>query len=243
MIDQELYKTRVKLVDEFIARFNREEYHPDLKKGGPDSDRTNLLLLFDSHLFKSKSDPLFTKAQRMVDDILTKNTLLDYASNTWLAKATCQGSFRGKPTRFDLYLTVENMGDEVYKWVITKAEGDIFKLTPPVISDEIMLMPDAHETNFMALHRITTEQDNLITNYRIKDAETDQTSIFFAYVYNGLLDIPYVEELEFLFFQVPGWRFAIHHLDRDESNAGWLITSFCEMSDTEKGEFLTHIYK
>lgn len=242
MLNQELYNTRVKLVDEFIDRFNGDELRPDLKGNKEDLAKTNLLLLFDSKQFKSKNDPAFAKAQEMVDTILAHQTKIHYSDTNWVAKATCHGRFKGKSVEFVMYLTVEQRGEDMYKWVIAKVEGDIFKLSPSVRSGKMMISPDAHETNFMALRRITTEKPDYITNYGLKNLSIDQTSVFFSYVYNGWLDIEFVSDLEFIFLQVPDYKFSISHLDREELNAGWLISSFQKITDKEKEEFLNYIY-
>ena len=68
-------------------------------------------------------------------------------------------------------------------------------------------------------------------------------SVFYSYVYNGWLEIEYVEDLEFMFFQVPQYQFSIKHFDREELNAGWLISSFKKISEQERNNFLTYIYK
>jgi len=243
MLNQELYHTRVKLVDEFISRFNGDEIRPDLRKDLQDLNKTNLLLLFNSKLFKSKNDSIFADAQEMVDTILAYGTKIQYSDTAWVAKAMCHGRFRGKDVDFVMYMTVEQREEDMYKWVIAKVEGEIFKLTPSVKSSKIMLSPDAHETNFMALRRVTTEKGDYITNYGLKNLSIDQTSVFYSYVYNGWLEIEYVKDLEFMFFQVPQYQFSIKHFDRDELNAGWLISSFQRISEQEKSLFLNYIYR
>ncbi len=243
MLNREAYMTRVKLVDEFIERFNGDEIRPDLTADIEELKKTNLLLLFDNKLLKSKTDTMFAKAGEMVDTILSSNTKLDYSDSNWVAKAMCHGKFKGKAVEFVMYLTVEQRAEDMFKWVIAKVDGDIFKLIPSVKSGKIMISPDAHETNFMQLRRITSEKDDYIINYGLKSFEVDQNSVFFSYVYNGWLDIDYVTDLEFIFFQVPGYRFSITHLDRESLNAGWLITSFDKYSEEEKKEFLGYIYK
>ena len=103
-------------------------------------------------------------------------------------------------------------------------------------------MPDDHETNFMSLHRVTTEKDDLITCYMQKSYPLDETSVFLADVYNGLLDIEYVKDLQFVFYQVPGYVFRIKFIERETNNTGWLITSFDKISEKEKDSFINYLY-
>lgn len=243
LLNEDLYKTRVKLVDEFFDRFNGKEFRPDIKSTSDDAKLKNLLVLFNAGMFKSMEDTAFLEAKTFAEKVLQDSVKLHYQDSTWIAKATCHGKLKGKAVDFTLYLNVENRRGKMFKWVIAKAEGSIFNLTPSLQKESIMLMPDDHETNFMSLHRITTEKDNYILNYKQKYFEVDPTTVFYAYVYTGVLDIEYVKPLEFVFLQVPGYRFTISHFERENFNAGWLINSLEKITDEEKTEFLNYIYK
>ena len=177
-----------------------------------------------------------------IDTVIEKNISINYSDTTWFAKAICCGKLKGKEVDFTLYLNVEHRKEDMYKWVIAKAEGEIFKLKPSLKSDKIMLMPDDHETNFMSLHRVTTEKDDLITRYMQKSYPLDETSVFLSDVYNGLLDIDNVKDLQFVFYQVPGYVFRIKFFERDTNNTGWLITGFDEVSEDDKEVFLDYLY-
>ena len=233
-LDKSLYRSRVKLVDEFMDRFNGEELHPEISKEQESSRHLNLMILFNSELFKSAEDEKFIEAEEMADSIESSGVRINYSDSTWFAKAICHGKLNKKEIDFTLYLAVERRAEDMFKWVITRAVGETFKLTPSRQSDNIMLMPDDHETNFMSLYRITTEKDDYITNYACKDFQINQTSVFYSLVYYGLLDIEYVEDLEFIFFQVPNYIFSIKNFHRDTRNAGWLISSFEKMTEEDK---------
>ena len=242
-IDDRLYKARIKLVDEFIDRFNGKEGRPDIKDSDSLYRRKNLLVLFDGTIFKTDKEKKLEEVKNMIDTIVSSRTRINHSDTAWFAKALCHGKFKSKDVYFTLYLTVENRREDMYKWVIAKAEGDLFKLTPSKIADNIMLMPDDHETNFMSLHRITTEKDDYITNYAQKGYSVDETAVFFSYVYNGLLNIENVDKLEFTFLQVPGYLFTVKDIFRKTLNSGWLISSYKKVSDETKQEILNSIYK
>lgn len=233
-IDRKLYLARVKLVDEFFDRFNGKEGRPDIKATDSLYQRKNLLVLFDGALFKANKEKTLGEVKELIDTIVASKTKVNYSDTTWFAKALCYGKFKGKEVDFTLYLTVENRRENLYKWVIAKADGDLFKLSPSKKADNIMLMPDAHETNFMSLHRITTEKDDYITNYARKGFLVDGTSVFLAYVYSGQLVIDNVNDLEFTFLQVPGYVFTVKDVFRETLNSGWLISSYRKVSDEEK---------
>lgn len=241
-LNPELYDSRIKLVDEFFDRFNGKEGHPNISKADKDYRKKNLMFVFNGKMFKSKKDVKFKELQNFIDTVIEKKISINYSDTAWFAKAVCHGKLKGKDVDFTLYLNVEHRKADMYKWVIAKAEGDAFNLKPSLKSDRIMLMPDDHETNFMSLHRITTEKDDLISCYTQKNYMLDETSVFLSDVYNGLLDIEYVKDLQFVFCQVPGYVFRIKFIERDTTNAGWLITSFDKVAENEKEKFLDYLY-
>ena len=237
-----LYDSRIKLVDEFFDRFNGKEGHPDISRKDKDYRKKNLMFVFNGRMFKSKEDAKFKELQNFINTVIEKNISINYSDTTWFAKAVCHGKLKGKEVDFTLFLNVEHRKEDMYKWVIAKAEGDVFKLKPSLKSEKIMLMPDDHETNFMSLHRITTEKDDLISCYMQKDYPLDETSVFLSDVYNGLLDIDYVKDLQFIFYQVPNYVFRIKFIERETNNTGWLITNFDKVSEDEKEDFLDYLY-
>lgn len=241
-LNAELYDSRIKLVDEFFDRFNGKEGHPDISRKDKDYRKKNLMFVFNGRMFKSKEDAKFKELQNFINTVIEKNISINYSDTTWFAKAVCHGKLKGKEVDFTLYLNVEHRKEDMYKWVIAKAEDDVFKLKPSFKSEKIMLMPDDHETNFMSLHRITTEKDDLISCYMQKDYPLDETSVFLSDVYNGLLDIDYVKDLQFIFYQVPNYVFRIKFIERETNNTGWLITDFDKVSEDEKEDFLDYLY-
>ena len=242
LLKEDLYKTRIKLVDEFFERFNGKEFRPDIKSGTEEAELKNLLVLFNAGMFTSFQDSAFIEAKTFAQKVFQDSIQINYSDTTWIAKATCHGKLKGRDVDFILYLNVENRREKLFKWVIAKAEGDIFNLTPSLEKETIMLMPDDHETNFMSLRRITTEKDDYILNYKQKNYSIDLTTVFFAFVNTGILNIEYVKPLEFIFFQVPGYKFTVSHFERDNFNAGWLINSLKKITEEEKTKFLNYIY-
>ncbi len=242
--DKELFKARVKLVEGFMRRFNLTEILHTIDTTQADYMQKNILSLFDGQMFgtKGENDSLFKEAQNFAKDVLKSGTKLHYEDTTWLAIAPCHGKFKGKPVDFFIILNVEKYDEESYKWVIANVEGEIFKLKPPIVSNDILITPLAHETNFMELGRITTQRDDLILNYSQKQYELDQTAVFYAYVNTGLLDIEYVKGLQFEFLQVPGWMFKIMDFNRQAMNSGWLITSFDRINNQDKKKLLENVY-
>ena len=218
-----LFQNRIKLVESFMNRFNNRE---------------NLIGLFDSEMLGAEKDSVYKAAQQFAKDATKSGAKLNFADTSWFAIATCAGKYKGKSVNFILILNVETYGKDLYKWVVAKAQGDFFSLTPPK-NDNTLITPLAHETNFMELSRIKAES---ILSVSQKRYELDQTAVFYTMINSGLLNIEYVSELQFLFLQLPGWIFTIKEFERQTYNAGWLITSFERINDKEKYNLLNNLY-
>lgn len=240
--DPYLQKSRIGLVDEFMKRFNGETLHPNISKKAKDSHKKNLQLLFNLAQYKSKQDPSFIKATDMVETIIKDSVTIHFNDKEWAAIAHCSGTIDGKETTFTMYLTVQQRKADMYKWVISKVEGKCFEISPRDTSDKIMLYPDDHETNFISLSRMTQEQPYNIKVFMSKEHEYDETSVFMYLVRTKRLKINYVENLEFMFMQIPGYAFHIQYYERESGNSGWLISKFYHYTDAEKNNLLGSLH-
>lgn len=237
-----LYKGRVKLVSEFMNRFNGDEINPFIDANSPDISKLNLCQLFDADFVIKNREEIEPKVLQFVDSVLINKTHIKYSDPNWFAKVTCMGSFKGKEITFDIFLVVEPRGHDMYKWVIADVAGDLFDLKPSMMSESIMLLPNENESNFMSLYSITADKDDYITLYSSKANKVNRLSVFNTLVYYGYLNIEYVSDIEYTFLQVPGYSFSIKEFERDSTNSGWLISSWQQISNGEKIELLNRLY-
>lgn len=245
MLNSDHYHGRVKLVSEFMQRFNGEEKNPYIDPNATDVEKINLCQLFDIEYFIKNRPEVEPKAFQFIDSVMQNNVKIHYSDAEWYAKVKCVGTFKGKEVTFPMYLTVEPRGKDMYKWVIADVEGKIFDLTPSRTSDKIMLLPNEHESNFMRLNSITSEKDDYITLYSSKNENENENrlTVFNTLVYYGYLNVDYVTDIEYTFLQVPGYTFTIKEYERESTNSGWLIKDWCEISNPDKETLLQRIYK
>ena len=231
-------KVRIGLVDEFFDRFNGKTSHPDIPITNDDSRKNNLLMLLDLSQFTSKNDPHFAEASDMMDKAIKDSIHINFSDTTWAAIAHCKGTLDSKSIKFDLFLTVQKRTRNMLKWTIARADGSIFNITPRNDNDKIMLNPDDHETNFISLKRMTAEQPFNIEKFMSRGFNYEATSVFTYLVYSGKLKIDYVDDLEFVFTQIPGYIFHIKYFEREKNNAGWLISNFYKSTKENTNAFL-----
>lgn len=242
MLNSDLYRGRVKLVSEFMKRFNGEKKNPYIDPTATEIDKINLCRLFDADFILKNRADIEPKAFQFVDSVLNNNVKINYEDPDWFAKASCVATFKGKEITFDIYLTVEQRGKGMYKWVISDVKGEIFNLKPSRESEKIMLLPNEHESNFMRLNSITSEKDDYITLYSSRTSSVDRLTVFNTLIYYGYLNIEYVLDIEYTFLQVPGYAFTIKEFERETTNSGWLIESWKQMDVNEKNFLREELY-
>lgn len=233
-----IQEARVGLVDEFLKRFNGDTSHPNISPQDTSYRKSNILYLIEPPQDIENRDSIYNEAIRFVDAIIKDSVRLNYCDSTWIARAKCKGVLDSKPVSFNIYLNVEHRKEDMYKWVISKVDGDCFNVTPRDMASNIMLYPDDHEIKFISLGRMTNEQPFNVARFMSKGFEYDATSAFVYLVKSDKLKIEYVDELEFIFTQVPGYIFSIKYYERESSKLGWLINRFETISREDKCKFL-----
>lgn len=236
------HNTRIGLVDEFFDRFNGKTTNPALIDTDINARKANLMMLFDLSQFSLQDDPKYIEAAGMIDVVMNDSIKINYSDSTWAALAHCNGTLDGKKVNFDLFLSVQHRKENMYKWVISKADGTIFNTSSKNTSEKIMLYPDDHETNFISLGRMTREQPFNVNNFIRKGFKYDPTSVFSYLVYNNRLKIENVDDLEFIFTQIPDYIFHIKYFKRKGANAGWLISNFYKSTTDDKYAFFKQLY-
>lgn len=219
VLSHDNYMAKVKLVDEFMSRFNGVEQHPDFK----DEDK-KILALFDLSKITSMEDSLYNNAKEFAQIVQRDSIKLDFCDSLWFARVHCIGKLQGKPVDFHLRLRTERRESTgMYKWTVFAAEGRVFATSREHEHKELFIMPNDHEQFFASLYRVTTEAYRFIDDYATNGYIADPLSVFLTLVRTHQLIIEQIDNVHFFFRQVPGYLFTIKYFDRESKNAGWLI--------------------
>lgn len=221
-LNGDVYAAQVKLIDEFISRFNREEVRRDL----PDSlntDYNNLLLLFDFQTFSPQKDSLLFEMQQFARSVLNHSAQIQHDDHKWYADVEVIVSLIGKKMPIHLFLVFEpREKQDMFKWTICGAEGVLFDLQKPL--SDLFISPIAHEMEFMEVSGVFKETPKYITSYLPTSHTLDNLSALAVLVANKCLHFESINQIQFVFEQVPGYRFYVSYHARESKNSGWLIS-------------------
>lgn len=217
-VNTEEFRLRVKQIEEFMQRFNREAIPQQVDANDPNIAQKAIAALFEREFAESHRAEAVGFVQSMVRD----SVRLDFTYDNWRAVARCAAKINKRPTTITLTLKTEYIGDGMYKWAIVSATGDDLALFPKKKSKYYVISPVDNEINFIQLNSITKHEPENILNYCDKDFEIDQTSVFYALVASNQLRIEYVEELTYQFF-TDSHDFFVKYFPRETLNSGWLI--------------------
>lgn len=212
---------QIKQIEEFMARFNREETPIVMDSTTTQKDMKMLALLFDADVLEQRSGEIVEFAETMLRD----NVKLHFTDTTWIAIANCKVKYKKKLHDIVLYLRTEHIEGNMYKWVIMQAEGDLLILRPQKRSKSYKISPTDNELYFLQLADITSKEPENILNYSDHRFKIDQTSVFFTLVASGQLQVEYVEEITY-YFQTPHYDFSVNYYSKEGINSGWLISDF-----------------
>lgn len=230
------FEAHVKSIDEFMARFNGTEAFPGLDSQAPDFMLRNLASLFDHEKMTALQKQQGLMFIQAVIDIQAK---LSYADSGWYAVARCDVKFKGRPTHVTLLLHPERIKGERYRWVFCGADSVSGNLIDT--NKKSAISPVEHEIHFMELQSIFKNNRQNIFSYRETGYPVDQLTAFFALVQASSIEFEQVNDLRFVFTQVPGYVFTVEERGRKGTNAGWLITNLQPKNDAEKKTYINQL--
>ncbi len=232
---QREFTEHVKSIDEFMKRFNGEEAYPGIAKEDDNFLKLNLFSLLD----RGMNNTLKQKATEFVSTIIESGVKLHYADTLWYAEAVCGITYKGKPKKVTLFLCPEKITNNRYRWAICGAKGIYENIID--VKSRSAISPVEHEIHFMELQSIFKNDRQHSFGYRKNDYQLDQLSVLLTLIYDGQIDFLSVDETKFFFLNVPDYVFKVEEVGRRGSNAGWLITSFQKVLQSEKTEYITNL--
>lgn len=218
----------VKLIDEFIERFNDEpgSYIRTQSKAllGTDSMITRPRLL--RSLFDKKKQWHGT-ADSFTQEVCALNYGLEFTNSTWYARAVCLFMVDGKKVTLPVIMHIVKEKDGA-KWMIAGVDA---ALLPPINATlgpsrgkADFIPTSACGTGFLYLQYVFEPESNPANYFDSAALASQGVQRFLALIHGHRARFSRVTDVSYHFFGIPGWAFTVAQLKRKETNSGWLIT-------------------
>lgn len=234
----------VKTIDEFIERFNNDQYtlirkyleanFPDRKLGRSDLIRT--LFNYQEPLWDKNT--AFRFLQAVCDT--TQEKFLDFYSDTWYAQAECLVRYKGMPRKVTITLQVfvsDRTG--AAKWVICGARAPFLDFSRRV-DPKKFLNPISHATDFIGLKR-AMEDKMFVRNYLTDKFRESHLNKYLAAVAAGDIVFQQINSVTYHFLNLEGWLFTVKEYTRPGRNSGWLIQTVSPRTPADKEEYKKNV--
>ena len=173
-----LFNHRVKSLDEFYARFNGEEFDPNVNPDNPESRENNILTLFDKQWLLETQEKdgnknmLFSEITTFIKQVCKSKQKLSVDDSLFFAEVKFTVKYLGKDKKIGLILKKENTGNFIYRWSIAGVNGLVENKMLDTAGNN-GIRPVDHEMNFVQLRGILNNVSNNLANYRSYDANIE----------------------------------------------------------------------
>ena len=217
----DFYVNRIKSIDQFMERFNREDLPVFLDSTEEDLQYKQVLTCFCFDSLRGQEEDVLKFARHMVDS----NVQLGYAMPNYYCELLCDATVQKHKTTILLRMVVDTTSKGYHTWAIADAEGDVLRLLPSRISSELHLSPVDNSLWFPGLRDALERHPKDVMNYGHHSRFVDQYSVFMTMIANGLLKIEDIRDMSYK-FDAGGYLFTVRCINRETNNNGWLICNF-----------------
>lgn len=229
-----LFRQSVKSCDEFMCRFNEDEFFPDLDASDPQFGLKNFMLLFDYQLVSKKGKEKFIEETNQFYETIKKSKAkLNFESHNWYAELRTNFMYGKNNVDIGIILQPEKTPKNLWCWTIVGVNG-LEKIGFADSTKRMVISPEQNESEFMEIEsdfKFSSKQFSLFRSYNKK---LDALSYFFALVESGKLNFKSRLSTIYHFFDVPTYAFSVRYHDRKKSNTGWLIFDYQKVTEEEK---------
>lgn len=228
----------VKSIDEFIQRFNAEEFHPGIYYEEEENLRTrSLLSLFDWQRFQNDDSTTINLLISFADSVCWNDIRLNMEGGGIYAEAQCLFEYGQQEVPINIVFAYENIRDDYYKWAVVGATG-LIEAKILDTSCNGYLNPIQHELHFSDLAS-ACESD--LTRFVSYDRSIDQLFFLLGMIKTGQLKFVSCNNILFHFTQMPNYIFVVDKANRLSYNSGYLINSLLEVDETSKREYIEQL--
>jgi hypothetical protein len=245
---ESIFLYEVKLVDEFIERFNddpgcylREQCRIMF---GTDTIITRPRLLRSLFNQKQQWD---ANVSSFINQVIGQKQTLSFTADDWYAEASCVMVYKGKEVTVPVFLDIRPANDAAEWKIAGIGAAAMFTdkpalpaAAPPGQGAGQFLPTSSHGTDFAVFYDALSAA-GVSESYFEPAALRGRGQTLISLLRQKRVTFKYVKELKFHFFGIPGWYFTVNRFKRKETNSGWLISTLKPLSDKEKTEYLAKL--
>lgn len=235
-----LFCQSIKSCDEFMCRFNEEEFFPDLDENDPQLGLKNCMLLFDYQLALDRKDDFIQDVSHFYETIKAKKVKLKFDSKQWYAELRTIFVYKKKNIELGIIFQPEKTPKGLSCWTIIGVNG-LEKVGYADSTSRLVISPEQNEAEFIEIESDFKFSAKQFSQFRSYNKSLDALSYFFALVESGTLSFSSRKETIYHFFNVPSYIFSVRYHARKKSNTGWLISDFRKLTESEKTASLNNL--
>jgi hypothetical protein len=246
--DKSYFLYEVKLIDEFIERFN----------DAPSSYiRQQCMSLYGTDTMITRTRLLKTlldkKQNWKADTTLFINEItatqhpqyLNFTDSNWYAVANCIFLYRDQPVTVPIVLHIKTVNG-ASKWMIAGfGNSEVFRNTAPLPTSKNLLSSSgdfiptsSYGTDFIVFNNIFTNKITPGDYIELPLLLTPRGRIIIQLLQENKLRFQQVKNINYHFFQLENRIFTVEQFKRKETNSGWLISTIQKVNRKEKEDRL-----
>ena len=236
------FNSRVKLLDEFIKRFNHIESNKELSIS-QDAYHSVYLFNLENKSLTSKQESIdFVKM--IANDSFTQN--LSFFSDGMYAILNSNYIINGKSEKIRFILKIR-VSDKGYAWVISKI--DPVKIDSSLVTNHSTsiqkyqsINPVDNEVNFIQFSEIL-KQNKISKRNFAADIDSNLVSNYIQFLNSDKNKFQDFLNVQYHFLQIDNYHFTLDFFLRPTNNSGWLISSLSKITPDQKEQLINTIYK
>ncbi len=244
---ESFYLYEVKLIDEFIERFNDDPSsyirQQCISLYGTDSiinRRGMLRSLID------KARPWSADLDAFISEITKTGSpqFLSFTDSSWYAVATCVFLYNKKPVEIPLVLHIKTT-DGGSRWMIagignsptpggTTTQATTTQANPP--GD--FIPTSSHGTDFVVFNNVFSSRMNPTDYFEPALLATTRAQQFIQLIKERKATFQRVKKIKYHFYTIDGRVFIVEQFKRKGTNTGWLISNLQKADEKQKAAML-----
>jgi hypothetical protein len=246
--DSIIFLSQVKQLDEFMLRFNNEQYIPTNQQKSEallNREKADTNEFFKARvqalqtLFNITDKTLMNNPLRndFIQDVCnpSNHTELNYSDSCWYAVVNCRFKLKNTIKNLDITLVKKGNTDSGYWWQIAGVDPQIKSLIDYKENHDFISALN-HEMSFMDLYKVFKNANSFFEYTDLPNSE-DDLFVFSQAVSTKKILFERVNSTKFYFLQVSNWLFTVEYFNRRNLNSGWLISGIKQISNADKKSF------